>query len=180
MEVDQARAVHLQSPSPNMTSRRLSATVIAAEFPTGSRAFMPANLFTGNLFKDIPQQLEDEQVEPLVNGRGVLVERIVSRGHSSPASGWYDQPRHEWVVVLRGRGVVSFENGDEVSLGPGDYLGKLCTNRWRLWLTGLFAIKALARRRAHCPSRGGNAECGQTRQPLRAGRQGPSAVLQSL
>src|SRR5690554_8134443 len=111
MEVDQARAVHLQSPSPNMTSRRLSATVIAAEFPTGSRAFMPANLFTDNLFKDIPQQLEDEQVEPLVNGRGVLVERIVSRGHSSPGSGWYDQPRQEWAVVRRGRGAGSCETG---------------------------------------------------------------------
>ncbi|AXY42654.1 cupin domain-containing protein [Halomonas alkalicola] len=75
-----------------------------------------------NLFQGIPDRLPEERFEELVRGDSVTVERIVSRGHTSPETGWYDQPRHEWVLVLRGRGVVAFEDGEEVSLGPGDHL----------------------------------------------------------
>ena len=51
-----------------------------------------------------------------------IYEGIVSRGHTSPDTGWYDQPHHEWVLVLKGQGVVAFENGESVRLGPGDHL----------------------------------------------------------
>ncbi|MBE0488811.1 MAG: cupin domain-containing protein [Halomonas sp.] len=76
----------------------------------------------GNLFEGIPDRLPEERFEELISGKAVTVERIVSRGHTSPESGWYDQPRHEWVLVLKGRGVVAFEQGEEVTLGPGDHL----------------------------------------------------------
>lgn len=75
-----------------------------------------------NLFEAIPDRLPEEHFEELVRGDSMTVERIVSRGHTSPETGWYDQPRHEWVLVLKGRGVVAFEDGEEVSLGPGDHL----------------------------------------------------------
>ncbi|WP_322520696.1 cupin domain-containing protein [Guyparkeria halophila] len=77
---------------------------------------------SASLFENLPERLRDEWFDTLVEAENVTVERIVSRGHTSPASGWYDQPRHEWVVVLRGRGVVAFETGEEVTLGPGDHL----------------------------------------------------------
>ncbi len=76
----------------------------------------------GNLFEGIPDRLPEERFEELVSGKAVTVERIVSRGHASPETGWYDQPRHEWVLVLQGRGAVAFEEGEEVTLGPGDHL----------------------------------------------------------
>ena len=76
----------------------------------------------GNLFEGIPGVLPEERFEALVSAESVTVERIVSRGHTSPESGWYDQPRHEWVLVLQGRGVVAFEEGEEVTLGLGDHL----------------------------------------------------------
>ncbi|QGT78729.1 cupin domain-containing protein [Guyparkeria halophila] len=75
-----------------------------------------------NLLKNLPEPLDEEWFETLAETEHVTVERIVSHGHSSPASGWYDQPRNEWVVVLKGRGVVAFEDGKEVTLGPGDHL----------------------------------------------------------
>jgi hypothetical protein len=28
-----------------------------------------------------------------------LAERIISHDHASPADFWYDQARHEWVIV---------------------------------------------------------------------------------
>ncbi len=77
---------------------------------------------TVNLFENLPAQLLEEWYDTLVEAENVTVERIVSRGHRSPASGWYDQQRPEWVVVLKGRGVVAFENGEEATLGPGDHL----------------------------------------------------------
>lgn len=49
------------------------------------------------------------------------VERIVSRGHTSPDDFWYDQDEHEWVLVLSGRAVLRFEDGD-VALGPGEHV----------------------------------------------------------
>ena len=57
-----------------------------------------------NLFANIPESLPDELVQTLISAGGVRVERIVSRGHSSPAGFWYDQPMREWVVVLKGGG----------------------------------------------------------------------------
>lgn len=69
----------------------------------------------------MPEDLSQEVVEDLVRSPSVRIERIVSDGHSSPDSGWYDQDESEWVIVLDGSGSILFENGDEVVLRAGDY-----------------------------------------------------------
>lgn len=76
----------------------------------------------GNMFAGLPDALPEELFEEILSGRGVTVERIVSRGHTTPAQEWYDQPRHEWVLVLQGCGVVAFEEGEAITLKPGDHL----------------------------------------------------------
>ena len=48
----------------------------------------------------------------IVNGTpvrksGIRIERIVSRGHTSPPDFWYDQPQAEWVIVLAGSAAPS-------------------------------------------------------------------------
>ncbi|WP_457651752.1 cupin domain-containing protein [Rhodocaloribacter sp.] len=77
----------------------------------------------GNLFENIPPELPEELIETLLEAAGLRVERIVSKGQASPPGFWYDQPWHEWVLVLRGgaRLEVAGEAGD-VTLRPGDYL----------------------------------------------------------
>jgi cupin 2 domain-containing protein len=55
-----------------------------------------------NLFDDLPQHLPKELVQTLIRAADVRIERIISHGHSSPADFWYDQPQHEWVIVLKG------------------------------------------------------------------------------
>jgi cupin 2 domain-containing protein len=75
-----------------------------------------------NIHASLPAEIRDEIFEELVRAEHVRIERIVSRGHSSPAQGWYDQSENEWVIVLEGSGTILFENGTEVSLGRGDYL----------------------------------------------------------
>jgi cupin 2 domain-containing protein len=75
-----------------------------------------------NLF-ELPRPLPAEEVlEPLVEDRGVLIERIVSTGQSTPPGEWYDQERDEWVAVLQGRATLSFPEDRRIDLGPGDFL----------------------------------------------------------
>lgn len=65
----------------------------------------------------------DEMVDPLLNGDGVRLERIVSYGQASPAGFWYDQEEAEWVMVLAGRARLTVEGEtSDRELGPGDSL----------------------------------------------------------
>jgi len=86
----------------------------------------------GNLLENLPAPLADERFDTLLAAENVTIERIVSYSHTSPPSGWYDQPRHEWVLVLQGEGVVAFDNGDEITLGPGDHLAIPAHRRHRV------------------------------------------------
>jgi cupin 2 domain-containing protein len=75
-----------------------------------------------NLLKNIPQSLPDELFETLVKTDAIHIERIISKGHSSPEKSWYDPDQNEWVLVLKGAARLAFEDGREVSMGPGDSL----------------------------------------------------------
>ena len=76
----------------------------------------------GNLFEQLPVDRSQEVFETLAARGDVRIERIVSSGQSSPGSGWYDQARDEWVIVLRGAATIEFEDGSGVDLAEGDYL----------------------------------------------------------
>ncbi|HHH39164.1 MAG TPA: cupin domain-containing protein [Sedimenticola sp.] len=76
----------------------------------------------GNLFDSIPDDLPDEVFTVLAEGQGARIERILSHGQASPASGWYDQAQDEWVMVLKGAARLAFEQGGETGLGPGDHI----------------------------------------------------------
>lgn len=76
-----------------------------------------------NLLGAIPTELPEELNEILVIRQDVRIERIVSRGHTSPADFWYDQEDYEWVLVLAGRARLLFEADRQlVELGAGDSL----------------------------------------------------------
>lgn len=90
----------------------------------------------GNLFESIPEQLRAEQFTKLARGDNIRIERIVSKGHTSPASGWYDQTDNEWVAVLKGEAKITFENGNEVHLTAGSHLTIPAHTRHRVaWTT---------------------------------------------
>ncbi|MFO7982134.1 MAG: cupin domain-containing protein [Desulfuromonadales bacterium] len=75
-----------------------------------------------NLFADLNAGQTEEEVLSLLSCDNVRIERIVSTGQASAPGFWYDQPEHEWIVVLLGRGVIEYENGDQRVLAPGDHL----------------------------------------------------------
>lgn len=92
---------------------------------TGCLAILvaPMSATPGNLFAGIPTDTTNEQSVELLTRPGMRVERIVSRGHASPAGFWYDQARAEWVLLLQGAAELRFE--DEAvnrRLKPGDWV----------------------------------------------------------
>ncbi len=74
-----------------------------------------------NIFSFIPEKIEKEIVEELLCHDTVRIERIISKGQTSPACGWYDQNEHEWVIVLKGSAILVFEDGREIKLEKGDF-----------------------------------------------------------
>ncbi|EOD81233.1 hypothetical protein D515_04134 [Grimontia indica] len=76
----------------------------------------------GNLFKSLPNARINEVFEDLVKHPFVRIERIVSRGQTSPETGWYDQDENEWVVVLQGSAELTFESGEVMPLQAGDHV----------------------------------------------------------
>lgn len=97
-----------------------------------------------NLFDSIPQNMEEELFSSLLEHNAVKIERIVSKGHTSPESGWYDQDMHEWVLIIQGEGHLEFEDGRIEKLKAGDHLNiparekhKVCwtdPNQNTIWL----------------------------------------------
>ncbi|MCK5002275.1 MAG: cupin domain-containing protein [Gammaproteobacteria bacterium] len=75
-----------------------------------------------NIFDAIPKNLEAEVFEHLVDADNVTIERIISKGHTSPKPGWYDQDKNEWLIVLQGAAILAFEEEPSIKLKAGDFI----------------------------------------------------------
>lgn len=75
-----------------------------------------------NLLENLPADLSNEVIEQLIEHDQVKIERIVSRGHTSPASGWYQQAQSEWVMVISGQAELTFDDGSKANMNAGDYV----------------------------------------------------------
>ena len=80
-------------------------------------------MITSNIYSDIPKKLPDELFEVIIRNGSFKLERIVSKGHSTPKGKWYDQDTDEWVLLLNGgAGIVIEGKAGIVILKPGDYI----------------------------------------------------------
>jgi len=76
-----------------------------------------------NLFADVPAGLPTELVQTLLTAPNLRIERIISHGHTSPQDFWYDQDRHEWVVVMQGAARLRFEREQQpIEMRSGDFV----------------------------------------------------------
>ena len=66
-----------------------------------------------NIFTQLPDGQNDEELRDLLRTRAVRIERIVSTGQASPPGFWYDQELSEWVLLLSGAALLRFENEAE-------------------------------------------------------------------
>ena len=75
------------------------------------------NIF--NLSFPLPNE---EYFETLLQQNNLRIERIISTGQVTPLEQWYDQPQDEWVILLQGKAILRYEQGEEFTLQTGDYL----------------------------------------------------------
>lgn len=87
----------------------------------------------GNLFRNLPDARSAEVFQPLAAGRHARIERIVSFGQASPPGYWYDQPQHEFVVLIAGEAELQFEDEERSRrLVPGNYVLIAANRRHRV------------------------------------------------
>jgi cupin 2 domain-containing protein len=77
---------------------------------------------TSNIYSDIPKHIPNELIERVFQSESLRIERIISYGQSSPKDFWYDQEENEWVILLKGKAILKFNNNSSVELQEGDYL----------------------------------------------------------
>ena len=74
-----------------------------------------------NFFR--PENIPDtgcEHFETLHKSGSFTIERIASNALKHGC--WYDQDHDEWVMLMRGRAVIEFEDKEQTALEEGDYL----------------------------------------------------------
>ncbi len=76
-----------------------------------------------NIFSNIPEELPLEVSKNIIERDEFILERIISKGHVTPAGQWFDQEFNEWVMVMRGSAKVAFKDPEEeFTLEAGHYL----------------------------------------------------------
>lgn len=86
-----------------------------------------------NLLDKLPAAKRAEAFTELLARPGVRLERIVSRGQSTPDDEPMVQDRDEWVLLLQGAAGLRIEDSAEVQLKPGDWL--LIEAEQKHWVT---------------------------------------------
>jgi cupin 2 domain-containing protein len=64
----------------------------------------------------------DEIFDNILTGKKFILERIISKGHSTPENQWLESKKEEWVILLKGKARILFQNGVKVKLNEGDYI----------------------------------------------------------
>ncbi len=78
---------------------------------------------SGNIFAKALQDFERENIDTLLQTRGVRIERIVSTGQATAPGEWYDQPWREWVILLQGSALLQIESESQARrLVAGDWI----------------------------------------------------------
>ncbi|MDJ0510495.1 MAG: cupin domain-containing protein [Crocosphaera sp.] len=75
-----------------------------------------------NIFK-LPNNLIDQEFfESIIDSKNIKLERIISRGQTTPENTWYNQAQDEWVILLQGEATLLFFDNSSIHLTSGDYL----------------------------------------------------------
>ena len=53
-----------------------------------------------NIYSSIPADIPVELIQDILITGSFKIERIVSKGNSSPEGFWYDQDQNEYMIVL--------------------------------------------------------------------------------
>jgi cupin 2 domain-containing protein len=88
---------------------------------------------SGNIFANVPERLDDEQLLTLFTSPNTRIERIVSTGQASKPGEWHNQDWTEWVMLLTGSAGLQIEGeATPRTLLPGDYVELPAQTRHRV------------------------------------------------
>ena len=87
---------------------------------------------TNNIFQNIPTNLDEELFTNILDHKGLKFQRIVSDAHITPKDEWYDQEDNEWLILIQGAAIISFEDEEDITLKVGDYLNLPSHKRHRV------------------------------------------------
>ncbi len=68
-----------------------------------------------NTGKKPPKNPPDKCFQTLARTDTIHNERNISKGHTSPEKGWYEQYQNECVLLLKDAARLAFEDGSEAS-----------------------------------------------------------------
>jgi len=99
-----------------------------------------------NIFSNIPASLPNEVFEDIISTENFRIEKIISRGHTTPKGKWYNQDKNEFVLVLKGNAELKFEKNNKlIKMKSGDYINipahvrhrveKTDSGKETIWLT---------------------------------------------
>ena len=77
----------------------------------------------------------DVLVEILAGNINIRIERIMSSGQTSSEGFWYDQDKNEFVALLQGEAVLTYEDG-RIKLKVGDTVVISAHKKYRVDFTG--------------------------------------------
>ncbi|MCX7833836.1 MAG: cupin domain-containing protein [Ignavibacteria bacterium] len=74
-----------------------------------------------NIKKHNPNSKE-EIFENIISEKNITIERIISFGQKTEKDKWLYDKRNEWVILLRGKAKILFEDGKIYKMQKGDYI----------------------------------------------------------
>lgn len=74
------------------------------------------NYYSGS----IPGILKENYLD-LLKCKQFRLEKIVSKGYSTPQNIWLSEDKNEFILLLKGKAELLFENGNIINLIEGDY-----------------------------------------------------------
>jgi cupin 2 domain-containing protein len=60
--------------------------------------------------------------ESILYRKSFSLEKIVSKGYRTPEKEWLKSKKEEWVILLKGKAGIMFENGVKLELKEGDFV----------------------------------------------------------
>lgn len=83
---------------------------------------MPLKIEVKNYYSGFIPDPELENFTKLIFGKRFLLEKITSKGYTTPDDKWIIEDTNEFVMLLKGKAELLFEEGQNIKLSEGDYL----------------------------------------------------------
>jgi cupin 2 domain-containing protein len=83
---------------------------------------MQSKIIVNHYYSGFTQDSFLENYSKILLGNSFHLEKIISKGYATPENKWIIEKTNEFVMLLKGKAELLFENGQNIKLSEGDYL----------------------------------------------------------